>query len=158
MLITFIFSFYDHVRFYLVSCQVLRPQSMWKDSISPAYEGNTFMVDMWKKTLRVRDDRRRLTVVRSLAYVQSYVHSPYMYTVLRCPANRWGRTLVQDRRIPTWDFGEIAGQSSCFSCFHAVVSHSVYGQLRTGSTGSHRHAEMTKQRVGFSSCDIRLGR
>ena len=39
----------------------------------------------------VRDDRRRLTVVRSLAYVQSYVHSPYMYTVLRCPANRWDK-------------------------------------------------------------------
>jgi hypothetical protein len=44
-----------------------------------------------KKESDVRDDRRRLTVVRSLAYVQSYVHSPYMYTVLRCPANRWGR-------------------------------------------------------------------
>ena len=43
-----------------------------------------------KKESDVRDDRRRLTVVRSLAYVQSYVHSPYMYTVLRCPANRWG--------------------------------------------------------------------
>jgi hypothetical protein len=67
-------------------------------------------------------------------------------------------TLVQDSRIPTWDFGEIAGQSSGFSCFHAVGSHSVSGQLRSGSTGSHRHDEMTKQRVGFSSCDIRLGR
>ncbi len=102
MLITFILSFYDRVRFYLVSCQVLRPQSMWKDSISPAYEGNTFMVDMWKKTLRVRDDRRRLTVVRSLAYVQSYVHSPYMYTVLRCPANRWGRTITITQTSHRW--------------------------------------------------------
>ena len=77
----------------------------------------------WEKTRHsdVRDDRRRLTVVRSLAYVQSYVHSPYMYTVLRCPANRWDKPLVQDSRIPTWDFGEIAGQSSCFSAFMRLL-------------------------------------
>ena len=29
--------------------------------------------------------------------------------------------LVQDTRIPTWDFGEIAGQSSCFSAFMRLL-------------------------------------
>ena len=70
-----------------------------------------------KKDMAMREDHRRLAVVMSLADMLSYVHSPYMYTVLRCPANLWDKPLVQDSRIPTRDFGEIAGQSSCFSAF-----------------------------------------
>ncbi len=63
----------------------------------------------------MREDRRRLAVVMSLADMLSYVHSPYMYTVLQCPANPWRlteRTVRAGRAAPST---MICGSSSLSS-------------------------------------------
>ena len=68
MLILIILSFYDRVRVYLIPCQVLRPKSTRKNSISLATE----VIPPWlidEIILRARSEKARRLAVEDLCIV-----------------------------------------------------------------------------------------